>query len=230
MNSETQALELAEKRKISSFLRKQKKQLLANIQEYDNGEFAIDDARQAIYHAWSIVARFEKEYENIPDDDAMFAALEKLDEDRDSGVASVEKYVATLEKTIERLKAKVDRVRVLVEMQRANKTLVSLMSDHQSVQESKKKQEFMEIAKHAQILTAFRDIFYLALRRKGFTDAEMKDVAKEMKYIERDYPVVKLGLQEVKKRLFGDIDDIIRPSQEVSNSPDMDDYNSIRSL
>ena len=228
---ESTELVVKDRAEIAKFLRQQKRQLLANIKEYEEGgELRVDDARQAIHHSWSILARFEKEYETTDDVEELQKLIIELGELRDSAPVSVEKYISSLESSVEKLVSKLSRVNVLKEMQKSNRLLGQQMLEHQRIQESKSKQEYMEITKHAQILAAFRDIFYLALRRQGFTDSDMKGIAKEMKSIERDYPLYEINLQDIKQRLFGEPDEVASAYLPKAKVVDFEEYNELRDL
>lgn len=218
--------DFADKEKeLYKVLRENKKKLFSQIEGFqDDPNFLIDDAENAIRHSWSILARFEDEYESAEKYEELDELLEELRAEREYGKPTVEKYIQTLESINKRITAKIDRLTILSSMQTANRLLGQQMLEHQKIKESKAKQHYMEITEHAQILAAFGDIVFLALRRIGLDEAVVKRLAKEIKKIQRDYPIVKMDLQSIYNRLYGEPDEIVVEAEIIKDddNPDAD--------
>ena len=188
--------------------------LITQMESYeDDKEFPIEDAKRAVSHAYSIVARFENELDTIPDDDDFLLELEEIADRTYEGkkefISLPSNQYDTLIKKIERLQAKVNRVNILNLMIKANRVLAQQMTEREKINELRKRQKYIDIQIHASILAAYNDMIYLALRRTGLTDSEITDFSNNLKNLEKDYPLVKMDKEDIIKRLTGESQPIL---------------------
>jgi len=198
----------SEERDARRLMRKCRDTLVTQMESYEDlNKFPIEDARRAVAHAYSILARFESELDSIPDDDDFLLELEEIADRTYEGkkefINLPSKQYDTLIKKIERLKAKIDRVTILNLMVKANRVLAQQMTEREKINELRKRQKYIDIQIHASILAAYNDMIYLALRRTGITDSEITDFSNHLKNLEKDYPLVKMDKDDIIKRLTG---------------------------
>lgn len=185
-------------------MRKARDLLQEKIDSFNNpNAFPVSDVSQAVIHAYSILGRFEKELEEIPSDVSFAEELEEIaiTDYKDKTTTIPTKEYKLLVKKIVRLEAKLGRVSILNFLSKANRTLAQQISEREKVLELQKKQKFMEITAHAEILVAYNSMIYLALRRIGLTDGDIQDFADNLKNLERDYPLVKMNKEELVAKL-----------------------------
>lgn len=206
---------IPEEQEAREKLREIRDKLLKQIRNYSDDEFPTDEAEKAVQHSWSILSRLESELEKVPEDETL---LEDLKEDKEeyydtstkrAMVRIYESEYNRLLKRLERLEAKCSRVSILSTLSQANRKLGQQMLEGLKMETEKVKVDYIEISLHATVLKCFKDVLYIALRRLGHTDSQMQALAKEMKRIEKDYPLLEEDKKAIMKRLFGEPDEVI---------------------
>jgi hypothetical protein len=170
----------------------------------DPDKFPVDSIVRAIYHSYSILARLEQELEKIPDDTDFEEELEEIEESveyDDKDVTIPAKQYEKLQKEVRRANARVKRVDLLKELAKANRLLGQQMSEEQKIIEMRKRQKYIEIKTHAEVLSAYNDMIVLALRRLGLSELEMQEFFRHMDKLRQEYPLVKMTLEDVIEKL-----------------------------
>ncbi len=208
-------------------LRKARNNLLQQIKNYEDSDFPTDEAKKSVHHAWSLISRLEEELDKVPlDEDLLLDLAEKITthynliEKKEFTTIPTRDYNKLMNR-LERLEAKCSRVSILDLLTKANRKLGQQMLEGLKMETEKARVEYIEISVHAAVLSCFKDVLYISLRRLGYTDADMKLLAKEMKRIEKDYPLLEEDKESIMKRLFGEPSEVIDVAYEPM--PDGDD-------
>ena len=148
-----------DKKEIRKNFKTESQKILKQIESYgDFSKFPVDDARRAIAYGWSICSRLENELIESENKEKN----EELIEDYITNTPIKTKADATAQEKllnyVKRLEAKVSRVNILIELQKANKSLISQMVDNQKIVESKERSKYIAITTHAAQLSAFQEI------------------------------------------------------------------------
>jgi hypothetical protein len=170
----------------------------------DPDKFPVDSIVRAIYHSYSILARLEQELEKIPDDADFEEELEEIEESVEydgKDVTIPAKQYEKLQREVKRANARVKRVDLLKELAKANRLLGQQMSEEQKIIEMRKRQKYIEIKTHAEVLSAYNDMIVLALRRLGLSELEMQEFFRHMDKLRQEYPLVKMTLEDVIEKL-----------------------------
>lgn len=223
-----------EERDAKRTLRKCRDLLNNQMEGYDDpNKFPTNDANKAVMHSYSILARYEEEYDIIPDDDTFIEELEEIaiKDYEDKTVTIPMKEYDLLVKKNARLQAKINRVTILNSLSRANRVLAQQMVDLEKIVELQKRQKFIDIQIHASILVAYNDMVYLSLRRIGLSDKDIQEFANQLKSLERDYPLLKMNNEElVEKLTTGKVPKTIDADYEVIKESPYDKLNEIDKL
>ena len=204
---------LPEEETIRKDLRQVRDDLKRKIQHFEDSGLEIDNLVTALRHQYSILARLEDELEKVPSDEELIASLECCESDYD--VDAHKEYTRVpirdfnkLLTQIKRLEAKQNRVAILGELARVNRLFGQNAVAQVQMDEIRAKTEYIKIETHAAMLLAMKDIFYLAMRRMGFTDDQLRALARETMRIEKDYPIIQEDYSRIKARLFGEPDTV----------------------
>jgi len=196
-----------EEREARKTLRETKELLQKQLETYKNvSEFSTKDALAAIQHAYSILARYEKEYEEVPTDEYYREWLEKIDASSSFGDEEVtieKKVYDKLIKSLERERARSQRIVILRDMSKANRVLAQQVSENEKINELQKRSKYIEVTTHASVLAAFLDITYLALRRIGLSEPDILEFSHQLDHLKRDYPAVNQSMEDIIERLTG---------------------------
>lgn len=223
-----------EEKEAKQTLRKCRALLDNQMEGFDDpNKYPVGDASKAVMHSYSILARYEKEYDNIPDDDIFIEELEEIAEKdyKDKTVTISMKEYDLLVKKNERLAAKINRVTILNSLSRANRVLAQQMVDLEKIVELQKRQKFIDISIHASILVAYNDMVYLSLRRIGLSDSDIQEFANQLKSLERDYPLLKMNNDELVERLTsGAVPKVTDADYEIVRETPYDKLNEVDKL
>jgi len=207
---------LPEEEHLRKDLREVRNNLKRVIAEFDDSGLDINNLYMALRHQYSVIARLEDELDKVPTDDDLITEMEtsaeteysKIDHKEYTTIPTV--FYNKLVNRCDRLAAKLSRVNILKELSHVNRLLGQNAGQQVQMEELRAKTEHIRIETHAAILQAMKDIFYLALRRMGKTDAELQTLAREMMRIEKDYPIIQEDYSKIKSRLFGQPEDVPR--------------------
>lgn len=210
-----------EEQELREKLREVRNALKRQIKEFTDEDLRTDNLTGAIAHQWSVVGRLEAEFDAVPPDDELMETLlataetqyDKFTKQEFTTIPSRE-YQALLNR-VARLEAKCSRASILGELRKANRTLGQQQGEAAKIEEIKARTEYIKIESHAAVLSAMKDIFYLALRKLGYTDEDLKRLAKELKRIEKDYPIIQEDYARIKGRLFGEPETVHLTLQEA---------------
>lgn len=188
-----------------ALLRKCRDMLTNQMDAYqDPSKFPIDSVVRAIAHGYSLLARLEKELEDLPSDEEyqeLLAEIEASEEYDGKSVTVSAKAYEKLQRQLERADIWNRRVKLLKEIAKANRLLGQQLSEEQKVKEMQKRQKYIEVQTHASILAAYNDIFFLAMRRIGLSEIQIREFFEQVKQIEKNYPLVKMDIEDVIERL-----------------------------
>ena len=204
---------LPEEETIRKDLRQVRDDLKRKIQHFEDSGLEIDNLVTALRHQYSILARLEDELEKVPTDEELLERLDCCESEWDDDVHRKYTRVPTrdfnkLLNQLKRLEAKQNRVAILVELARVNRLFGQNAVAQVQMDEIRAKTEYIKIETHAAMLLAMKDIFYLAMRRMGFTDDQLRALARETMRIEKDYPIIQEDYSRIKARLFGEPENV----------------------
>jgi hypothetical protein len=224
---------LPEEQELRECLRKSRDNFKRIVAQFDDDELEKDNLNSAIMHQYSILARLEYEFENVPSDEELVAQLDNADtyydKDEHKEYTTIEtRALSKLRSRLERLEAKLNRVTILGELSRVNRMLGQQAGQQAQMDEIKAKTEHIKIETHAAVLKALKDIFYLALRRLGYSDGDLRNLAKEMIRIEKDYPIIQEDFSKIRSRLFATPDEV--PKMLEADYRVLDDVQSMNEL
>jgi len=224
---------LPEEQELRECLRKSRDNFKRIVAQFDDDELEKDNLNSAIMHQYSILARLESEFETVPSDEELVAQLDNADtyydKDEHKEYTTIEtRTLSKLRSRLERLEAKLNRVTILGELSRVNRMLGQQAGQQAQMDEIKAKTEHIKIETHAAVLKALKDIFYLALRRLGYSDGDLRNLAKEMIRIEKDYPIIQEDFSKIRSRLFATPDEV--PKMLEADYRVLDDVQSMNEL
>jgi hypothetical protein len=203
---------LPEEAEIRKKFRDLRERLKKQIESYDESEFELKETTDAIKYQYGILARLEEELEKVPRDEDLELELEEFTETEYEGKKAYtripEKTYNKLLRRLERLEAKLNRVTILNDLGRNARLLTQNITAQATIEESRANTKRIEIETHHASLLQLTKIFYLALRKRGFTDDEIASVAKELKRIQKDYPLIQTDFDQMKQLLFAQPEEI----------------------
>ena len=197
---------LPEEQDARDLFREVRDKLKKQFKDLDDLELKTDDATTAIKYHYGIVARLEDELDKVPKDEELLLSLaENVEEVWDgkqcNKIISKRDYDKLIN-TIERLEAKLDRVTILDKLGRHARLLTQNIVSQGQLEELSANTKRIELSMHQASLHALSKMFYLALRKLGYTDEEIVKVAKELKRLEKDFPLIETDYENMRKMLF----------------------------
>jgi len=225
--------DLPEEKEIYASFRKQRERLEKQIKAYAELDIELDEVQPAIQHAWSTIARLEEELDKLPTDEDLELELEEFVETDYSDNRAYTKIPETtynkLLNRLKRLEAKVSRVEILDKLGRHSRMLTQHLTSKAKIEESQMNTKRIGLEVHHASLMQLTKIFYLALRQQNFTDDEIASVAKRLKRIQKDYPLIETDFNDMKRLLFAEPEDIPKmiTDAEYEEVNDMEDVNDL---
>jgi len=107
--------------------------------------------------------------------------------------------------------------------------LTQHLTSKAKIEESQMNTKRIGLEVHHASLMQLTKIFYLALRQQNFTDDEIASVAKRLKRIQKDYPLIETDFNDMKRLLFAEPEDIPKmiTDAEYEEVNDMEDVNDL---
>ena len=196
---------LPEEKEISAYFRKLRDKLKQQISAYDDYELDTREATSAIKYQYGVLARIEEELEKVPLDEDLLMELEEFTEQEFEGKLAYTRIpTRTYDKLLnrlERLEAKVSRVSILEKLGKNARLLTQNITNQVQIEESKANTRRIELETHQATLMQLVKVFFLTLRKLGYSDEEIKKIAKEQKRLQKEYPLIQNDYDSL-KRIF----------------------------
>jgi len=200
--------DLPEEDEIHNKFRELRNNLKKKIKAFDDADLQTDEVSSAIKYQYGILARLEEELDLVPTDESIIADIEENSELTYEGkVASRvidEKEYQRLVKQLKRLEKKVSRVSILNDLGKNARLLTQNITSQAQINELEANTKRIELTTHQASLLALSKMFYLALRKLGYSGADLEALARKMKQLEVDYPLVQTNYAALKSMLFAE--------------------------
>jgi len=173
--------------------------VLKSIKDYDAEKFDLSDTMDTIRYTFSLIERTEEEFDKLEQKredlkELKMAMAEKVGESEDVV------FLEALEADVENIRENISVLQDLTQL--ANK-LVMQQERRERIEESRRRQNMIEITEHAAILEALVGALRLALIQEGFSQKEREAVFQRYHQIQSRYPLITRNMEELHKRLFG---------------------------
>jgi hypothetical protein len=196
---------LPEEQEIRDKFRELRNKLKKQFEDFDEAVLKLDEVDSAIKYQYNIIARLEEEFEKIPKDEDLILELDSVEFEKEEKVnyAHVpERTYTKLLNRLERLEAKLSRVSMLDMLGKNARLLTQNITAKADIEEKKASTKRIELTTHQASLLALSKMFYLALRKLGYADIDIVNVAKELKRLEKDYPIIETDYDSMRKMLY----------------------------
>lgn len=173
--------------------------VLKSIKEYDSEEFDLSEVMGVLKYTFSLIERSEEEFEKLQKKQEELQQL-KAEMAKKSGDSDDAVYLQQLESEIEAIR---ENMGILKDLTGLANRLVVQQERRERIEESRRRQNMIEITEHAAILEALAGAMRLALIQEGFSQKEREAVFQRYHQIQSRYPLVTQDMEELHKRLFG---------------------------
>jgi hypothetical protein len=203
---------LPEEAEIRANFRKLREDLKRKIKDFEESDLSKTEVEDAICLEYNVLARLEEELEKIPRDEELELELEEFTESEFEGKKEYTRIPTTtynkLLNRLSRLEAKTERVKVLDLIGKHSRALTQNITSQAQIDELRASAKKIEIETHHASLMQLVKVFFLTLRKLGYTDDEIKRVAREQKRLQKDYPLIQNDYESLKRVFYAEPEEL----------------------
>jgi type I site-specific restriction-modification system R (restriction) subunit len=223
--------DLPEEAEIRQQFRQLREELKKKIKDFDDSELKTDDISSAIQYQYGLLARMEAELDKVPEDEQLELELENYVEVDMENPAFTRIPTATYNKLtnkVKRLEAKVSRVDILTRLQQGARLLSQNIVSQGQLEELSANTKRIELTTHQATLLSLMQMVYLSLRKLGYDDLAITALAKELKRLQKDYPIIETDYATMRKQLYASPDEMPRVIE--AEYEDVDELETINNV